>query len=193
MPSAAGNALIVFDLEFTSWEGAMRGRWLAPGQFKEVVQIGAVRLDAGTLVETGTLNLLVKPRINPVLSDYLTRLTGITNARLAAEGLDYLEAYRRFVAFAGSGTICAFGRDDLVLTGNLRLYGIGAAPALPPFLNIVPWLNANGIVTAGQHACHIGRLCGAPFAGREHDALDDARSVADGIRALVARGAAAPL
>ena len=182
----------VFDLEFTAWEGSMAQRWLAPGEFKEVVQIGAVQLDAETLEERGSLDLVVRPRINPVLSRYLEQLTGITNARVSAEGLDFAQAYRRFVEFAGGGVICAFGRDDLVLLENLRLYGLPAEPALPPYVNVTPWLRLHGIEPAGRHACDVGPLCGAPFEGREHDALADARSVAAGIRALVARGASNP-
>lgn len=185
-------SVIVFDLEFTAWEGSMTRRWLTPGEFKEVVQIGAVRLDMRTLEETGSLNVLVRPRINSVLSAYLENLTGIANAALAIEGLDFADAYRRFVTFADGGGTAAFGRDDLVLAQNLRLYGIADAPPLPPYLNIMPWLRANGIDATAKHACHVGPLCGATFAGREHDALDDARSVAAGIRALVAHGASNP-
>lgn len=187
MPSA-----IVFDLEFTAWEGSLARRWLAPGEFKEVVQIGAVRLDARTLEETGHLNLLVRPRINRTISHYLENLTGIANEALATRGIDFADAYRSFVEFTNGGVIAAFGRDDLVLAKNLRLYGLSDAPPLPPYLNIVPWLGENGIEAGGHHACHVGPLAGVPFSGREHDALDDARSVAAGIRALAGRGARNP-
>jgi inhibitor of KinA sporulation pathway (predicted exonuclease) len=189
MPRSAPDSAIVFDLEFTAWQGSMARCWLAPGEFKEVVQIGAVRLEATTLEETGRLNLLVRPRLNPVLSAYLENLTGISNARLKAEGIDFAEAYARFVDFAGRGVIGAFGRDDLVLEENLRLYGLRDAAAMPPYVNVTPWLRANGVEPKGKHACHVGPLCGAAFEGQEHDALDDARSVAAGIRVLVERGA----
>jgi len=59
-------------------------------------------------------------------------------------------------------------------------------------VNVTPWLRLHGIEPAGRHACDVGPLCGAPSEGREHDALADARSVAAGIRALVARGASNP-
>jgi inhibitor of KinA sporulation pathway (predicted exonuclease) len=183
---------VVFDLEFTSWDGSLARRWLGPGEFKELVQIGAVALDARTLRETGSLDVLVKPRLNAVLSDYLQALTAITNADVAARGVDFLAAYTRFVEFAEGATIFAFGRDDLVFTDNIRLYGIVDAPPVPPYRNIVPWLIANGIDTKGMHACDVGPRAGAPFEGHMHNALDDARSVAAGIRALVAKGAANP-
>jgi inhibitor of KinA sporulation pathway (predicted exonuclease) len=183
---------IVFDLEFTSWQGALRGRWLAPGQFKEVVQIGAVRLDTSSLAELAACNLLVRPRLNPQLSDYLVELTGISNARMSQEGVDFVPAYQAFLDFCADGIACAFGRDDLVLAENLTLYGLSAPPRLRRYFNIAEWLRANGIETKGRHACDVGPLCGAHFVGQRHDALDDARSVAAGIRALVHRGAENP-
>ena len=187
-PQIRRREAVVFDLEFTAWEGSWQGRWLKPGEFKEVVQIGAVKIDAETFEEVGALNLVVRPRINPILSDYLVRLTGVTNERVKAEGVDFADAYAGFVRFAAGAPIVAFGRDDLVLSENLRLYGISDAPALPRYFNVTPWLRANGVEPKGYHACDIARLCGAQFTGKEHDALDDARSVALGIKTLAARG-----
>ena len=179
----------VFDLEFTAWEGSMARRWLGPGEFKEVVQFGAVKLNAQSFAVLDEFEILVKPRINPALSDYLVTLTGVTNEAVAARGVDFAEAYGKFVAFAADGPIAAFGRDDLVLADNLRLYGIAGASPMPRYANAIPWLLENGIDARGFHACDVARLCGAQFSGREHDALEDARSVALGIGTLVGRGA----
>ncbi len=190
--SVMSATVTVFDLEFTAWEGSVARRWLGPGEFKEIVQIGAVRLDARTLDEQAALNLIVKPRINPVLSDYLENLTGVTNERLSAEGIEFAEAWRRFIEFAGSGPICAFGRDDLVFRENLRLLGLEETPKLPPYTSANSVLRANGIDPEGRRACHVAPLCGVAFVGHEHDGLDDARGVAAGFRALIGRGAANP-
>jgi hypothetical protein len=35
---------VVADLEYTAWEGALARGWSAPGDFREIVQIGAVRV-----------------------------------------------------------------------------------------------------------------------------------------------------
>jgi inhibitor of KinA sporulation pathway (predicted exonuclease) len=80
------RAAVVFDLEFTAWEGSMAARWSRPGEFTELVQIGAVRLNADTFEELGAIDLLVRPRLNPVLSDYFVELTGIGNVEMAARG-----------------------------------------------------------------------------------------------------------
>jgi len=183
---------VVFDLEFTAWPGSMDHRWLRPGEFREVVQIGAVKIDAASLAEVAAFDRLIKPRLNPELSPYLQTLTGITNRAVAERGVDFAEAYRAFVAFADGARLFAYGRDDLVLTDNLALYGLKEMPPLPPYTNIVPWLVERGIDMRGLHACDIAGAAGAVFAGRRHDALEDARSVALGVRTLVLGGAPNP-
>jgi inhibitor of KinA sporulation pathway (predicted exonuclease) len=182
--------VVVYDLEFTAWEGSMAERWLRPGQFREVVQIGAVKLDPATLVEVAAFEVLVKPRLNPVLSAYLENLTGIANADMVKRGVDLLEAYGAFVAFADGAATAAFGRDDLVFEENFRLYGINSPPTAPRYANIAPWLRANGLDP--RHAGDVAEEAGVPLAGRKHDARFDARSVAAGLRALVERGATNP-
>ncbi len=186
-------SVVVFDLEYTAWPGSLEQRWLRPGEYREIVQIGAVKLDTGNFAETAAFAIFAKPRLNPYLSAYFEELTGIDNRTLAAEGVDFAQAYRAFIAFADGAPIVSFGRDDLVLANNLRLYGIADAPPLPAHINIVPWLKVQGIDSRGLHACDVARLAGAAFGGRRHDALDDARSVALGIAALVARGAPHPV
>ena len=182
---------VVFDLEFTAWEGSVAARWSRTGEHTEVVQIGAVKLDAERLVIVDEFAMLVKPRINPVLSDYLTNLTGITNEAIAARGVDFVTAFRAFLDFAGPAKSWAFGRDDLILAGNLKLYAWqGLTP--PPYENVLPWFAAQGIDLKGKHACDVAGAVGAPFEGREHDALDDAKCVAAGLVHVIRNGAANP-
>lgn len=188
--SSDGPFAVVYDLEFTAWDGSMDRRWLGPGEFKEVIQIGAVKVTSD-FSPIERFEVLIRPRINSVLSDYIQRLTGVTNAAVAARGLDFADAYERFVTFAGSLPLIAFGRDDLILHHNIRLYG-WKAPATPKFVDIRRWLINNGIDVKGMHACDVGPAAGVPFDGRTHDGLADALSVAAGIRALMGRGAPRP-
>ena len=185
-------AAVVFDLEFTAWEGSMANHWLRPGEFQEIVQIGAVKVDADFNAGE-TFDMLVRPRLNPVLSPYIEELTGITNDELRARGVDFAEAYRDFVAFSDGLPIVAFGRDDLVLIDNLRLYGMSDAPPLPLYINATIWLAEQGLDMRGLHACDVAPSAGVSFSGHKHNGLDDALSVAAGIAALIARGARAPL
>jgi inhibitor of KinA sporulation pathway (predicted exonuclease) len=180
---------IVFDLEFTAWEGSMAHRWLRPGEFKEIVQFGAVKVDAETLDVIDRFDALVRPRINSSLSPYLEQLTGIGNAEVKAHGRDFAEAYEDFIAFAGGAVSSAFGRDELVFEENLRLYGISPPANMPEFRDSRPWFRANGFDTRGLHSCDIGPKLGVPFDGRKHNALADSLSVTAGMKVLVERGA----
>jgi inhibitor of KinA sporulation pathway (predicted exonuclease) len=182
--------IVVYDLEFTAWDGSMAERWLKPGQFREVVQVGAVKLAADSLEEIGEFEVLVKPRLNPELSSYFEALTGIANGKLARRGVDLLPAYERFIGFVGQARTIAFGRDDLVFAENFKLYGVESTLPVPPYMNIAPWLRACGLNP--RHAGDVAEEAGIPLAGRKHDALFDARSVALGVRALVARGVPNP-
>ena len=77
---------VVFDLEFTAWPGSIQSQWSRPGEFREVVQIGAVRLSPRTLKPVEEFEMLIIPRLNPVLSDFFVQLTGITNEALTRRG-----------------------------------------------------------------------------------------------------------
>jgi inhibitor of KinA sporulation pathway (predicted exonuclease) len=186
------STLTVFDLEFTAWECSMARHWLTPGEFKEVVQIGAVKLDGRDLSILGEFDLLVRPRINAGLSPYFENLTGITNADIAVRGVDFAEAYARFADFAGDGPICAFGHDEWVLEENLRLYGITEFKALPVFEDLRRWFARHNVDPRGLNSCDIAPSLGVPFQGRAHNALDDARSIAAGVEVIVRRGAIRP-
>ncbi|MBU6297323.1 MAG: exonuclease domain-containing protein [Alphaproteobacteria bacterium] len=170
----------------------MTNHWLQPGQFQEIVQIGAVKVDSA-FNPGETLDVLVRPRINSELSSYLVTLTGIANSEVQARGIDFAEAYKAFLEFVGGLPIVAFGRDDKVLIDNFRLYGMNDAPPLPPFIDIRFWLKEHGVDTRGLHACDVAPSVGVPFSGHKHNGLDDALAVAAGIAALIARGARLPL
>src|SRR5215831_5989643 len=181
--------ITVFDLEYTAWECSMARRWLAPGEFKEVVQIGAVRLDADSFETLAEFDVLVRPRINPVLSSYFEQLTGIASAKVTRDGLDFEEAYRRFMDFAGIGPVAAFGRDDRVLEDNIRLYGLAGLTPLPLFYDLRGWFAALGIDPRGLHSCDLAPALGLIFSGQTHNALDDARSIAKAMALMASRGA----
>src|ERR1700744_252975 len=170
--------LTVFDLEYTAWECSMAGSWLKPGEFKEVVQIGAVKLDSADFAVLDEFEVLVRPRINGTLSAYFEKLTGITSGMLARKGMDFEQAHKRFLAFVGDGPVWSFGRDDQVLEDNIRLYGLKTAKLLTGFHDLRPWFTEQGLDPRGLDSCDLGRMLGLPFLGRRHNALDDCRTLA---------------
>jgi inhibitor of KinA sporulation pathway (predicted exonuclease) len=91
---------VIFDLEFTAWDGSLQSGWTRSGEFREVVQIGAVKLAADSLKPVDEFEILILPRLNPVLSGFFTGLTGIGNEEVARRGVDFITAYRAFLDFA---------------------------------------------------------------------------------------------
>ena len=170
----------------------MASRWTRRAEYTEVVQIGAVKLDGETLAEIDTFEILVRPRVNPVLSDYLVALTKITNEDLARRGVDFIVAYRAFLDFAAEAVCFAHGRDDLILLDNLKLYGWEKGLPLPRYNNAVTWFAEQGIDLKGKRACDVAEAAGTTFEGHKHNALADARGVAAGFRVLIEKGAPNP-
>lgn len=184
--------VVVFDTEFTAWQGSMARAWAGPGEHKEIIQIGAVVLDAASLEERRAHSVLIRPVVNPVLSDYLVDLTGITNERLAADGVDFATGVTRFVEFAGNRPLHAYGRDDRIIAANAERLG---RPKLWPGLpttNLKDWLLQVGIPLTGVHSGNLAAHVGSKSQGVAHDALIDARSLAEAVRYLVSKGAPNP-
>lgn len=183
---------VIFDTEFTAWEGSVSRGWTAPGEFREILQIGAIRLDAHTLTERDCFNVFVRPVFNPVLSDYIVDLTGITPDTIESSGTTLAEAVSRFLDFSGECPMWCYGFDGRIIAKNLSLLGQGELwPALRPG-NIAAWFPSVGVDNRNVNSGALARLVGASFDARAHDAVNDCRSIAEAIRVLVRRGAANP-
>jgi len=191
-PQPAVPSAVVFDLEFTAWEGSWDSGWNRPGEYKELLQIGAVKVDAG-FGPLAQFDRIVRPRLNSELSGFIQRLIGLSNDDVRTRGVDFVTAYRDFADFAEGLPAFSFGRDDRVFADNIRLYGLKDLPLLR-YYDLRPWLTAQGIdiVRPNFHACDVGPAAGVPFRGHQHNGLADASSVAEGVAALMARGAPWP-
>jgi inhibitor of KinA sporulation pathway (predicted exonuclease) len=184
---------IVFDTEFTAWQGSMGREWSGPGEFREIIQIGGISIDVDTLAETDSFSVLIKPVMNPVLSDYIVALTRITNQRLSAEGTDFVSGVRAFLSFAAGRSMFCYGRDDKVIAANAKLLGVREVwPRIAAF-DLKEWLLRVGIPLSGIHSGALAEHVGGVSQGVGHDALTDSRSLAAAIRYLVGRGAPNPL
>lgn len=184
---------IVFDLEWTSWAGFKESGWRMRGKAREVIQIGAVRVEQhdGDFRQTGEFGCLIRPSRHPVLSGYFQDLTGITQAQVEAEGLAFEDAFRAFMTFVGGdGALpCCWGWDHIVLKENCRHHGITVPKALERAVNLVPYLG--DVMGFGHKVPESSRLAaevGLDQVGQAHDALDDARSIAAAIQHLGHQG-----
>ena len=76
--------VVIVDLEAT----CLRER--KPDFISEIIEIGAVKIDDDKIIEE--MSLFVKPTINPILSDFCTELTSISQEDVDG-GLSRKEEY----------------------------------------------------------------------------------------------------
>jgi len=115
---------VIYDLEYTTWSGAQERHWSGKDEYREIIRIGAISIDLDNLQEIEALDVFVKPSVNPVLSDYCAKLTGITDKQIQAEGITLHEAVHKFVDFVGKRNTFCLGTDILEILENLRLNNI---------------------------------------------------------------------
>ena len=115
---------VIYDLEYTTWSGALERNWSGKDEYREIVRIGAISIDLDNLQEIEALDVFVKPSVNPTLSDYCVTLTDITNEQIQAEGIALHEALHKFAGFVGKRNTFYYGYDILEILENLRLNNI---------------------------------------------------------------------
>ncbi|WP_193171558.1 exonuclease domain-containing protein [Nisaea nitritireducens] len=185
------GTVVVFDLEITAWEGSLARGWSEPDEFMEVVQIGAVKLDAAMpMAERASFEVLVTPEKNPLLSDYFIELTGITNADLSRHGVPFQDALTRFADFVGdAGLVVSNGSDWSDLVQNADWAGMAWPFKDDLFANIRPRLaGALGLQESQTVSSTLPQHLGHTAMPGAHTGLGDSRAIALAIRELRAQG-----
>jgi len=186
------DIIAVMDLEWTAWEGSRARNWNGIGEEMELVQIGAIKLnDDDWFTEIDALDVLNRPTINPKLSDYFIHLTGITQARLDSEGLDFPAVLDRLKTFFSDDTktVFSWGNDYRIIQENCRLNGLAFPFDEGLFTDAREKLEP--IVGEAVTSVDSNRLPAAMgFDGPEisHQGIDDCRCIAQTMRILRGRG-----
>lgn len=179
--------IIIFDTEYTTWEGTMEREWGGPNEYKELVQIGAVLVETENFVEVGSFNIFVRPRKNPQLSEYFTDLTGISQEQIEREGVGFSAALQKFFEWCDGHDIYSWGGDKAVLEDNCRLTGVEFPFAHERFFDVRTIFKAAGIDIEQYESGTIVRAFGLEPTRRQHDGLNDARTIVDGLKVLKKR------
>jgi len=183
--------LILFDFEYTAWEGSKARNWSEPWEHREIIQVAAVRIAVNeSVTEHESFECLVKPKQNPVLSPYIVQLTGIQQIEIDLCGLYFPQAFSSFFAFCHQGKIPLFcyGDDPSVLLENFALNAI-ECPAFPAGVHDIRLVfEQAGIDTRPYTSGTIHRAVGVDFPHAAHNALNDVRSLAVTIQHLMQLG-----
>ena len=176
--------IIIFDTEFTAWAGSLENNWSRPNEYREIVQIGAILVDTEQLIEIDALNLLVKPAKNPILSEYLTNLTGIRQEDIDRAGISFPEAISQFDSWCGSYPIYSYGGDEENIKENCRLLEMPFVFDAFRFQDIKNIFLDHGIAANQYQSGNIMEAFGKKTKLDNHYALNDVRIILEGLREL---------
>ena len=165
---------IVFDLEATCWEGR------PPSKIQEIIEIGAVRLNAyGEVV--GTFNKFVRPILNPRLSHFCRELTTIEQVYIDRANLfpEVAEAFQDWAeVFDEDYLLCSWGNfDRKMLVQDSMLHGLDYDWVEPhinlrrQYQELKRLRKARGLRSAVVHE-------GFEFTGTHHRGIADAENLA---------------
>ena len=51
--------IVIFDTEYTSWDGAQESGWICENQYREIVQIGSIIVDWPSCTVVDSLDIFV--------------------------------------------------------------------------------------------------------------------------------------
>ncbi|OHA09436.1 MAG: hypothetical protein A3A44_03625 [Candidatus Sungbacteria bacterium RIFCSPLOWO2_01_FULL_60_25] len=186
------TAFILFDTEFTAWEGSQERKWSGPNEHREIVEIGAIRVNGATLTEGEVFDVFVKPVRNPTLPAFFIKLTGITQEMIERDGIDFPSAINRFAEWSGELPLASWGNDPMVLAENCHLAAIPFPFRPERFFDIRTVFGAGGIRADQYYSSTIVRAFGKEPERRGHSGLNDSRTILDGLRLLRDNGEKRP-
>ena len=135
---------IVLDMEWNQpWPGSPSSKKVLPVAIRgEIIQIGAVRLNPDG-ADMDEFQIMITPKVYRHLNRRVSKLTGIKENRLRAEGVPFVSAMEQFRDWCGQEPVfLTWGFDDIgILRENLQLYGLDTSW-------VERWYNAQMIFNA---------------------------------------------
>ena len=52
---------VIFDLEYTTWQGAQDRHWMGDGEYKEIIEIGALKINFPDFTVVDKFNIYIRP------------------------------------------------------------------------------------------------------------------------------------
>lgn len=148
----------------------------------EILQIGALKLNRD-FHTVDSFSRLVKPLLYPVVSPFITELTGITTDQVKDEA-GFPEVYQDFIRFIGTdeAAFCVWGKTDVKeLYRNVIYHNLDRTLLPKLYLNIQPYASeylgfSKKKLLRLRHAAEALEL---PLSHSFHDAAGDAYYTAE--------------
>lgn len=182
------NEFVLFDVEYTTWEGCDKyGYDQEKGQFREVIEIGAVVVDPLEFEPLDTFLAYCKPIKNPKLSKYCIEKTGITQEKIDSAD-SYPDALARFGAWVEKRKLVFWGNDDISLFETCDLAHRGLPFDYGKFFSLKELLKKQGFPALAYQSSELPKLYGIIPVGKPHDSLSDTYNVLAVLQQMKERG-----
>lgn len=172
---------ILYDTEFTAWPGSQESNWGNEGEHKEIIQLAAIKVayEDNELRLLSSFNVLVKPTINPQLSDYIKSLTGIEQSIVDDHGVDFESCAQQFFEFNDRGRIrcIAWGTDEEVLQINYGINHLNWDYPKSTFADLKRMMFEYGLDYRHKNSGSLAEMIGVKLDGHVHNALYDVKSM----------------
>ena len=178
----------ILDLEYTAWQGSRERNWSKDSEHREIIEIGMIHFN--NFKEYNSINLLVLPEINPILSQYIQKLTGIDNKLLLKDGINFAKALNLFFDFYQNSTnvILTYGDDFEVLKENINLYNLNFNINNLNYINIRPWIEKKLNIRANNiDSSDLNTYLGIKNT-LKHRAINDCRNIFNAIKYIHTEG-----
>ena len=179
------SQVIIWDTEYTSWPGCKENGWdNEKGQYREIIQIGAVKFDTENLKVLHSLDRAIRPQINPELSEYIKDLTGLSQQRI--DNVDSFESVMKaFIDWSQDFTLYSYGNDLDVVKRNIELYDSDLGLSESRFKDIRKVFRSNGVPVDEWNSGDIAHY----FDPKkellpQHDAYNDAMNMTEALKMI---------
>ena len=145
----------------------------------EIIEIGAVRLNAESFGLEDLFSSFVRPVIEPTLSEFCTQLTSIRQAAVG-QAKPFKEVFEEFLSWIGTEpfTLCSWGAYDL---NQFKRDCLRHNITFPASFNNHINLKQEFAILKGIRPCGMKKalqLLGIGLEGQHHRAIYDARNIA---------------
>jgi len=167
--------LMVIDFEATCLKDGEYNAEFIKNQ--EIIEAGICIVEPEEVQTIHQLSLIVKPIINPLLTDFCTELTKITQNHVD-HGLPFVEALEIMKSMFKPGDIfCAWGNfDDNLLKKNCELHKVDNPCEKWSKVNVKQFC-ADWFQCEPRGIKATGDVLGVPFQGQLHRGLNDASNI----------------
>ena len=145
----------------------------------EIIEIGAIMVDAANLQPVSEFQSFVRPVRHPKLTEFCTRLTSIQQADVNGAPLfaDFISAFRLWLYQYHGFAFCSWGDYDLKqLRQDCDFHRI-SYPISAPHLNVKRLMAERQQLAKKPGLGEAVRMAGLEFSGTHHRGIDDARNI----------------